>query len=103
MVEEWKDCEELKPKSREKWIFVNKKGKEASDGVVCDTEEVSVYEMRKEQQEHEDARKCGGPKWLVEDSKHHKESWGKSQCGGHDRVDGEALIWCRKCSGYVRR
>ena len=22
MVEEWKDCEELKPKSKEKWIFV---------------------------------------------------------------------------------
>ena len=24
-VEEWKDCEELKPKPKEKWIFVNKK------------------------------------------------------------------------------
>ena len=27
LVEEWKDCEELKPKPKEKWIFVN--------GVVC--------------------------------------------------------------------
>ena len=25
LVEEWKDCEELKPKQKEKWIFVNKK------------------------------------------------------------------------------
>ena len=25
LVEEWKDCEELKPKPKEKWIFVNKK------------------------------------------------------------------------------
>ena len=57
LVEEWKDCEKLKPKSKEMWIFVNKKGKDASDGVVCDTEEVSVYEMRKEQQKHEDAWK----------------------------------------------
>ena len=40
LVEEWKDCEKLKPKSKEKWIFVNKKGREASDGVVRDTEEL---------------------------------------------------------------
>ena len=25
LVEEWKDCEELKPKPTEKWTFVNKK------------------------------------------------------------------------------
>ena len=25
VVEEWKDCEELKPKPKEKWIFVDKK------------------------------------------------------------------------------
>ena len=27
-VEQWKDCEELKPKPREKWIFVDKKSEE---------------------------------------------------------------------------
>ena len=27
-VEEWTDCEELKPKPREKWIFVNQKKEE---------------------------------------------------------------------------
>ena len=25
LVEEWQDCEELKPKPKVKWIFVNKK------------------------------------------------------------------------------
>ena len=28
LVEEWKDCEELKPKPREKWIFVDGKREE---------------------------------------------------------------------------
>ena len=25
LVEEWKDCEELKPKPKEKWLFMEKK------------------------------------------------------------------------------
>ena len=33
------------------------RGKEASDGVVCDSKQASVYEMRKEWQKHKDARK----------------------------------------------
>ena len=35
-VEEWTYCEELEPRSREKWIFVNKKrgAKKPSGGVV---------------------------------------------------------------------
>ena len=28
LVEQWKDCEELKPKPKEKWIFVDKKSEE---------------------------------------------------------------------------
>ena len=35
LVEEWKDCEKLMPKPREKWIFVDKRGHGASHGVVC--------------------------------------------------------------------
>ena len=37
LVEEWKDCEELRPKPTEKWNFVVKKkrGHEASNGMVC--------------------------------------------------------------------
>ena len=35
-VEEWKDCEKLEPKLKEKLIFVEKKrGNETSNGVVC--------------------------------------------------------------------
>ena len=51
--------------------------------------------------------KSEGPKWLREDSKPELARSGTSHLGGHDmvrRVDrnGEALIWCRKCSGYAR-
>ena len=28
LVEQWKDCEELKPKPKEKWIFVDKRSEE---------------------------------------------------------------------------
>ena len=57
-VEKWKDREELKPKPKEKWTFVDKqgRGKEASDRVVRDSNQESVYEMRKKQQYCEDAR-----------------------------------------------
>ena len=34
-VEQWRDCEELKPKPKEKRIFVDKGGNEAPNGVVC--------------------------------------------------------------------
>ena len=30
--------------------------KETSNGVVCDGKDISLYEMRKKQQKHEDAR-----------------------------------------------
>ena len=47
LVEAWKDCEELEPKSKRK---ADKKmgGKEASDGVVCNNEQASEYEIRVE-------------------------------------------------------
>ena len=36
-LEDWKDCEELKPKPKEKLIFVEREkgGNETSNGVVC--------------------------------------------------------------------
>ena len=47
LVEQWKDCEELKAKPKEKWIFVDKKrrGNETSNGVVCGSRQVSMCEM----------------------------------------------------------
>ena len=50
LVEEWKDCHEPKTKSKDKWIFVNKKMMQISirRSGVCDSKKVSVYEMWKE-------------------------------------------------------
>ena len=57
-VAEWKDCEELKPKRKEKWIFVIRKGRmrniERSGGL---RPQVSMYEMWKRQKLHENGRK----------------------------------------------
>ena len=49
LVEEWKDCEELKPEPKEKWTFVDQKegGDQTSDGMVCGSRQVSMYEMWK--------------------------------------------------------
>ena len=42
-----KDCEELKPKPKEKWIFVDqkKRGDETSNGVSRGNQQVSVHEV----------------------------------------------------------
>ena len=58
LVEEWKDCEELGPKLKEKWVlvFAEKWKQEASHRVVYGSKHISVYEMRKKQQQHEDTR-----------------------------------------------
>ena len=41
----------VQPKAKEMRTFVNKKGEanKTSDGVVCDSKQVLVYEMRKKQ------------------------------------------------------
>ena len=49
LIEEWKDCEELKPQRKEKWIFVDKERRKQSTGrsgvlqpisiSACDVEE----------------------------------------------------------------
>ena len=56
LLEEWKDCAELKPKPKEQWIFVDQKWRRRSidrSGVL--KRKVSMYEMWKRQQAHEDA------------------------------------------------
>ena len=59
LVEQWKDCEELKPKPKEKWTFVEseEEGNEASDGMVCGSRQASMHGMWKRKQICEDARK----------------------------------------------
>ena len=59
LEEEWKDFEELKPKPKEKLIFVDQKtrGDETSNRVVCGSRQASMYEMWKRKHMHKDARK----------------------------------------------
>ena len=59
LVEDWKDCEELKPQPKEKWTFVEKKrGNKASNGMVCSCQQVPMSEMWKRQQVHEARKMC---------------------------------------------
>ena len=53
LVEEREDCEELKPEPKEKWSFVDKK------------RDVSMYEMRKRKQIHDNAREMCTTKIIV--------------------------------------
>ena len=54
MIEEWKDCEELRPKPKGKFVFMEKMSEEyeASYRVVCGcgSGQVSMYEMWKRKQ-----------------------------------------------------
>ena len=54
VVQEWKDCAELKPKPEEKWIFVDqeKRGDETSEA-----NKVPMHEVWEKQQTHENERK----------------------------------------------
>ena len=66
LVEEWKDGKELIPKPQVKWIIVDqKKEDQTSNGVVRRNQQVSVHEMGKKQQIHEDARKMHRTKNIV--------------------------------------
>ena len=46
LVEERKDCEELRPKPRAKWVFVNNKRKAKTHRTECVAAKLSLYEMR---------------------------------------------------------
>ena len=35
LVEQWKDCEELKPEPKEKWILVDKNGQQGEVLIWC--------------------------------------------------------------------
>ena len=90
---EQSDSEELKSKPKEKCTFVDQK-REETDGMVCGSRWVSMFEMWKRKQIRGDAKGL--------------EKWRRRHVGGHDLVrrmdrQGEVLIWCRKCSGYARQ
>ena len=101
VVEEWKGCEEIKLKPKEKWTFVDKKRETNNRTEWC--AEASRYRcMRcgKSSKHMKMPGQCAGPKFLSTNF----GKWGKRHLGGHDLVrrmdnQGEVLIWCRKMFG----
>ena len=84
-VEEWKDCEKLRPKPKEKWSFVDKK----SEGTKHRTEWCAEADKYR-------CMRCGrGSKFMKMPGK-----WTEPKLLSMDK-QGEVLIWCRKCSGYA--
>ena len=97
-VEQWKDCEELKPKPRGKWSFVDKR----SEGMKHRTEwcaEADRYRCMRCGRGSKYMKmpgRCSGPKFLSQSL----EKWGRRHLGGHDLVrrtdrKGEVFMWCR--------
>ena len=64
LVEEWKDCEELKPKPKEKRIFVNKQSEgKKHQTVKSGSRQVSMYETWKRKQIYEDDQNSCQKDW----------------------------------------
>ena len=74
LVEEWKDCEELKPQPKERWTFSDKKREETVHRSECCCQQESVHEMWKKQQVHENARTMYRAEVLVKEE-HFLGSW----------------------------
>ena len=82
LVEEWKDCEELKPQPKERLAFVEKRGSKASNGMVCTCQQVSMHGIWKRQQVNESTRKMHRAKILVKElGKIGKATFERARCG----------------------
>ena len=106
LVEEWKNCEELRPKPKEKWFFVDKRRERIKHRTEWCAEANRYRCMRcgNGSKCMKMPGRCDGPKFLSK----RLGKWGRRHLGGHDfvrRMDRqeEVLIWCRKCSGYARQ
>ena len=68
-MEEWTDCEELKPQPKEKWIYVDKKREEAKHRTEwCTAASKYQYTRCGRSSKHVKMQgKCIGPKYLSED------------------------------------
>ena len=84
LVEERKDCEELKPTPKEKWTFVDQKGEARKHRTEWCAAAIKYRCLRcgRSSTNLKIQGKCEGPKWLQEDSKHKLGRWGKSHLGG---------------------
>ena len=64
-VAEWKECEKLKPKSKEKWIFVAKKieGKKHQTEWCATANKYLCMRCGRSSMHMKIKRNCAGPKW----------------------------------------
>ena len=106
LVEEWKDCEEFKPKPKEKWTLVDQKREETKHRTerCAEADRYRCMRCGRGSKYMKTPGKCTGPKFLSQIL----EKWRRRHLGGHDLVgrmdrQGEVLIWCRKCSGYAKQ
>ena len=106
LVEDLKDSEALRPKSKEKWIFVDQKREETKHRTewCAEAKKYRCMMCGRSSKYMKIPGKCTGPKYLSE----FFGKWRKQHLGGHDMVrrmdlQGEVLIWRRKCSGYARQ
>ena len=95
LVEEWKDCEELKPKSKEKWILVDKKMEETKHRTEwCATaNKFRCMRCGRGSKYMKMPGTCSRPKYLSKNL----GKWRKRHFGGHDMLrkmdrQGEVLI-----------
>ena len=96
LVKAWKDCEELKPKPKEKLIFVDKIREETKHRTEWCTDANKYRCMRC-------GGKCTGPIYMSENF----GKWRKRHLGGHDlarRIDGTKIheLLQARASGHKR-
>ena len=84
LVEELKDCEDLRPKPKEIWIFVDKRRERMKHRTEWCAEANRYRCMRcgKGSKYMKMSGRCDGPKFLSK----RLDKWGRRHLGGHDLV-----------------
>ena len=104
LVEQWKNCEELRTKPKEKWVFSWKRKSVHRMEWCAEADRYRCMRCGRGSKYMKKPGKCTGPILLSNSLENAEDDiW-----EGHDltrRMDrqGEVLIWRRKCSGYVRQ
>ena len=91
LVEKRKDCEELKPKPKEKWIFVEQEKEETKHRTewCAEANKNRCIRCGRGSKNMKMEGKCTGPKYL-------SKMLGKWR---NQHMQGEVLIWCTKMLG----
>ena len=98
LVEQRKDCEELKPKPKEKWIFVDKKSEKSKHRTewCAEADKYRCVRCGRGSKYMKMPGRCNGPQFLSKSGKMEMAPSGEV-------MTDEVLIWCRKCSGYAKQ